>query len=136
MRRELGRLHHDGAVDVDDLQALGEDVLDNAGEHLHGVGIAPALIRVREALADVAQPCSAQQRVDHRVREHVGVGVTVQAQLERDLHPADQQLAPRDQPVGVEADPYERHRDPASLEPAWASARSVDCAAPIGSRRR
>ncbi len=50
-------------------------------EQLHRVGVAPALVGVGEVLADVSEAGGAEQRVDHRVGEHVRVGVAVETLL-------------------------------------------------------
>ena len=54
-------------------------------------------------LADVAQRGRAQEGVDDRVREHVGVGVALQAALVLDLDPAEHEPAVRREGVGVVA---------------------------------
>ena len=71
-------------------------------------------------LADVAEPGGAEQRVDDRVGQSVGVGVSVEAELVRNFDAAEDQLAAGHEAVGVIADAGERHRS----------------AAPIGSSRR
>ena len=60
-------------------------------------------------LADVAQPGRPQQRVADRVQQHVPVRVAQQPFRVRDVHPADQQLAPVNQRVDVEALAYFEH---------------------------
>ena len=78
--RELRALHDDRRVDVGDAQpALGERRRRRARSSAHRVGVAVALVGVGEVLADVAQPGGAEQRVDDRVGQHVGVGVAVEA---------------------------------------------------------
>ncbi len=64
--------------------------MHDAGEQLHRVGVAPALVAVGEVLADVAETGGPEQRVDHSVRQHVGVGVTVEPELVGDLDATDQ----------------------------------------------
>ena len=118
MRRDLRRLQDHGAVDVDHAQpALGEH-RDDLFEQRDRVGAAPALVGVGEVVPDVAETRSAQQGVDHRVGQHVGVRVAVEPALERDLDPSEDQPAPLGEAVRVvsEADPH--------------------TVAPIGSRRR
>ena len=63
----------------------------------------------------------AEQRVDHRVREHVGVGVPVEPALVGDLDAAEDQPAPVGEAVRVVAD---------------ADPHGAVSEAPIGSRRR
>ena len=64
-----------------------------AAQQRERVGAAPALVGVGEVLADVAEARGAEQRVDHGVREHVGVGVPVEAALVLDLDAAEDQPA-------------------------------------------
>lgn len=54
-------------------------------------------------LADVAQAGRAEQRVDDRVQQHVGVRMAEQAQTVRDRDPADDQFAAFDEGVAVVA---------------------------------
>ena len=49
---------------------------DRRAQQVDRVGVAVALVGVGEVLADVAEAGGAQQRVDDRVGEDVGVGVT------------------------------------------------------------
>ena len=78
------------------------------GEHraqqVHGVGVAPPLVGVGEVLADVAEAGRAEQRVDDRVGQDVGVGVALEAELARDLDAAEDQRPPGGEAVGVDAD--------------------------------
>ena len=53
-------------------------------------------VGVGEVHADVAQARRAEQRVHHRVGQHIGVGVAVEAQLGAlELHAAEDQRAGR-----------------------------------------
>ena len=78
---KLGALHHDGAVHVDQLQTMRQNTREHRLEQLDRIGVAIALVAVGEVLADVAEARGTQQRVDHRVGKHVGVGMAVQAEL-------------------------------------------------------
>ena len=49
------------------------------------------LVVGREVGAEVAEPGGAEQRVDHRVGDHVGVGVALEPELVLDLDPAEHQ---------------------------------------------
>ena len=53
--------------------------------------------------ADVAQPGGAQERVAHRVYQHVGVGMPRQSPVEGNLHAAYDELAPGDERVRVKS---------------------------------
>src|SRR5262249_42086755 len=74
-----------------------------------------ALLAVGKVLADVSQAGGAKQRVDHRVRQHVGVGMPVQAALAGNLNAADHESPPRAQAVAVIADAGQAHGVPALL---------------------
>ena len=85
-------------------QPSAVDVLQHGPQQRHRVGVAPQLVGVGEVLADVAQPGRAEQRVDDRVGEHVGVRVPGEAALARDLDPAEDQRAAVREAMGVDAD--------------------------------
>src|SRR5215213_2367505 len=101
-----GVLADDGGVDVDDPPA---DRADDGAQHVDRVGVAPALLVVGEERADVARAGRPEQRVDHRVGEHVGVGVAGEAELVLDLDTAQDQAAALGEAVAVVADP-DAHR--------------------------
>src|ERR1700722_16033216 len=122
VRDELGALHNDRAVHVDKLKSLRDDTREHRLQQLDRIGVAVALVAVGEVLADVTKAGSTQQSVNHRVREHVGVGMAVKAKLAGDLNAAQDESAPWGQPVGVVADAAER--------------RHRAMPAPIGSKRR
>ena len=90
---------------------------DDGAQQQHRVGVAVLLVGVGEVLADVAHRGGAEQRVDDRMGQHVGVGVAVEAELVRDGDPAEDERAPGHEPVRVPAD-------------------ARDAGHPIGSRRR
>ena len=117
MGRELGALHDDGGVDVGDRKSPIGERGDDGAQQQHRVGVAVLLVGVGKVLADVAHRGGAEQRVDDRVGEHVGVGVAVEAELVRDGDPAEDERAPGHEPVRVPAD-------------------ARDARHPIGSRRR
>src|ERR1700733_13024614 len=106
---KLGALHHDGAVHVDQLQSSRSDTRDHHLEQLDRVGIAIALVAVGEVLTDVAEAGRAKQGVDHCMSEHVGIGMTVEAELAWNIHATENQRAAPDEPVGVVADAGQRH---------------------------
>ena len=72
-RRQLGPLEHHGRIDVDHRQSALGDENDRRAQQLDRVGVSIALVGVGELMADVGQAGRAEQRVDDRVREHVGV---------------------------------------------------------------
>ena len=100
----FGLLEHHGRVDVLDRPALGAHALEHGAQQRHRVGVAPQLVGVGEVLADVAEPGGAEQRVDDRVGEDVGVGVARQPAVARNLDPAQDQRPAGLEAVGVDAD--------------------------------
>src|SRR5665811_1202495 len=120
-------LADDGRVDVDDLAA---DRADGGAQQVDRVGAAPALLVVGEEGADVAAAGGAQQRVDHRVGEHVGVGVAAEAARVLDLHTAQDQRPALGEAVTVVAD-ADAHLSDSRLP---GRAVTPNCAA--GARRR
>ena len=106
---------------------------DHDAQQVDRVGVAPVLLVVGEELADVAEAAGAEQRVDHRVGEHVGVGVAGEAALVLDLDPADHQAVALDEAVAVVADSDPQpHQVLASPESRTSDRRR----SPSGSRRR
>jgi hypothetical protein len=71
------------------------DQLARLAQQLDGVGVPVALIGVGKVVADVLETGGAQQGVGDCVGEHVGVGVTEEPVLGRDLHAAEDELAAR-----------------------------------------
>ena len=65
------------------------------------VGTLELRIGVGEMAADIAQGRRTEDGVGDRVQQHVGVGVAQQAQVVRDLHAADDQVAVFHQRVAV-----------------------------------
>ena len=70
-------------------------------QELTAVGASIRLVRVGKVRADVAQGRRAEQRVDDRVDQRIGVGVSAQTPLVGNLHTAEYQLAIRLEPVDV-----------------------------------
>src|SRR4051794_13004653 len=81
IRTEAGHLADHRGVDVDDRAG---DRADHGPQQVDRVGIPPALVVVGKHRADVAATARAEDRVDHRVGEHVGVGVAAEASRVRD----------------------------------------------------
>ena len=83
MRRELGALGGDDAVNIDQAEARVSDALVGLPKHFGGVAIAVGLIRIRVKLADVRQARGAQQGVSHGVQQGVGVAMPDQMPVVR-----------------------------------------------------
>ena len=72
-------------------------------EQLHRIGILPARVGIGKARAEIPERRGAEQRIGERVREHVAVGVAERTALERDANAAEDERAPLDEPMRVEA---------------------------------
>ena len=81
----------------------GDQVADDRAQQRDRVRVLPLRIRVREVLADVAEPGGAEQRVDHRVGEDVGVGVAGEPDVVRDRDAAEDQRPAGRERVRVDA---------------------------------
>ena len=53
--------------------------------------------------ADVIEPGSSEQRVTQRVADDVGIGMSLEPELEGNRDPAEHEPSPRDQTVRIEA---------------------------------
>ena len=89
---ELRALHHDGAVDVHDFSPRRSTVATTSRAAPASRRRASAR-RCRGSARRYRPSRRAEQRVDHRVGQHIGVGVPLQAELAGDLHPAEDQPA-------------------------------------------
>src|SRR5262249_43521611 len=96
--------------------------------------VSPLLLVGREELPEVPEPAGAQQGVDHRMGEDVGVRVPRETAIVLDLDPPDQQSLALGEAVAVvpDADP-QRHQAPAPPEPEPSAAPSP--VRPSGSSR-
>jgi hypothetical protein len=65
-------------IDVCDLKTSFPNQLGCVREKKAAVGIAPGWVGWGEVLADVAEGGRTEERIDDRVQEHIGVGVTGQ----------------------------------------------------------
>jgi len=103
VRGQLGRLRHDGAVDVDQFPALGAHPAHRLGQQYRRIRPLELRIGVRKVPTDVSQPCGAQHRVGDGVKQHIRIGMAQQARRVRNGHPAQNQLAPGHQGMHVPA---------------------------------
>ena len=90
---QLGRLSHDGAVDIADLEALGTHAPGSLGQQHGRVGTLELRVGVREMAADIAQRRGAEQGIGDRVQQHVGIRMAEQPQAMRHFDTAENQLA-------------------------------------------
>ena len=115
------------------------DQLGHPGTQIDAGDARPAGVGRGEVVAQVGQAGRAEHGVAGGVGGHVGVGVALQAELEGDHHPAQDQRPPGDQPVGVHAlpDPQGRgHGRPRFTgAPLWGSPDPSRAGGPERSRR-
>ena len=100
-RRKLRALREHRTVDIlHAITGLCEHTVNLAQKH---DTVRPGIARVvvREKLADVPERRRAEQGVHQRVGQYVRVGMAQQSLLIGDLHPAEDQLSPLDQPVHI-----------------------------------
>src|SRR6266480_2725587 len=105
---EAGLLGDHDAVDIDDSIAGLVQHGDRSLEHAETRSILELRIVGRKVRADVTQAGCAEERVDHRVSQHVSVGVAVQPGRVLYAHAAKHQRTPRHERVDVvsDADPH------------------------------
>ena len=108
---EAGPVAEHGHVQVDRRPAAGRDQLGHPGAQVDAGDALPARVGRGEVVAEVGQPGRAEHGVAGRVGDHVGVGVAVQAELERDGHPAEDQRPPGHQRVRVHSLPDPQRRE-------------------------
>ena len=107
VRREPRPLADQAGVYV---QRAARELADHHPEQVEGVSVPPLLLVGGKELAQVAEAAGAEQGVDHRVREDVGVRVPGEPAVVLDLDSADHQRLPLGEPVAVVTDPDpERH---------------------------
>jgi hypothetical protein len=103
VRCELRRLGDDRGVGIGDRIALRGRLRHHSAQQLAAVGVLPPRVVGREMVAEVAQCERAQNRIGERVQQHVRVGMTLQAAPVRNRDAADDERAPFDQCMDVEA---------------------------------
>ena len=127
VRQQLRALQQHGGVDVADGQAGRRERRDDVAQQPERVGVLPLRLGVGEVRADVAQACGAEQRVDHRVREHVGVGVAGEPLLVGHLDAAEDQPPPGREAVGVDPEPGADHQPSGSIRRVRPSNTQISC---------
>src|SRR5688572_24674258 len=103
MRGHARRLSDDGGVHVDDVQVALAEQLPYRIQELAAGDVLVARVGVRKVRTDVAQAGRTQERIAHRMYQHIRVGVPREPLLEGDLHAADNELAPGDESVRVKS---------------------------------
>ena len=96
-------LGDEGGVDVHHpVSGVCQSVPDPGQQHQAG-DVQKGVVTVRKQAADVSQGGGTQQRVHHRVGQHVGVGVTVQPPVIGDVDAAQDQRTSGGEPVDIVA---------------------------------
>ena len=104
MGRQPRALEHHGGVDVGDRPAGVRHAPGRGAQQPERVGALVGRVVVGEVLAEVAQGGGAEQGVDDRVRQHVGVGVALEPELGLERDAADHQRPAGDEAVRVVAE--------------------------------
>ena len=105
VRAELGLLGVDDHVAIDGPPPDLLDPVDDLRQKPGAVQPTPLRIGVRVMLADIAQAGRPQERIGHRVADHVGVGMPDQAARVLDPEPSQDQRPPLAQSMRVVPDP-------------------------------
>src|SRR6266511_263933 len=95
----------DGDGHVHGGPAAGRDHLGDLPAEIHAGGALEGGVVLREVRPEVVEAGRAEQRVAGGVGDHVAVGVAVQATIELDGHPTEDQRATFDQRMDVDALP-------------------------------
>src|SRR5262249_16608044 len=103
MRRETRLFGDDGRVDVHDGKFFSPHDRQNFLQQFAARNILVTRFAVGKMKADVAFAERAEKRVDERVQEHVGVGMSGESGAVRNFDAAQHELAPALKPVRVEA---------------------------------
>ena len=98
---QLGLLGNHGHVDVAHPVALLRYLLSHDVQQHQRIRPLILGVGVRKMPADVSQSRRSQQCVGYRVEQHICVAVTVQTQFIGNLHPAQNQVPARHQPVNI-----------------------------------
>ena len=101
MRRHLRALRIDRRIDVDHSPTRGGKTSPYLTQKHPAICAAIARIGIREKPSDVAHARCAQQGVNDRMQQHVGIGVPQQTQFVRNLDATDNQLASRHQGMNI-----------------------------------
>ena len=105
VRSELGLLGMNDDVAIDGPPSGLLDLLDDLRQQPRAVQPAPLRIGIRVVFPDIAQPGRPQERIGHRMANHVRVGVPQQSARVLDPEPTQDQRPPLAQPMRVVPDP-------------------------------
>ncbi len=113
---ELGLLGVDDHIAIDGAPSGPLDLVDHLRQEPGAIKPVPFWIGVRIVLPDIAQAGRSQQRIGHRVTDHIGIGVPHQAPWMGDPKSSQDQWPTLAQPMCVMPDP-----DPHVQAPIWPS---------------
>jgi hypothetical protein len=106
---EPGGFGDDLAVRLGQGETTLADEIMRRPEQLHGVRVLPPRVGVGKELADVAGAGGAEDRIGEGVRHRVGIRVPDEAVGVRHGDATEDERAPRDEAMGVVADPDAGH---------------------------
>src|SRR5712692_10563311 len=106
MRPELWLLHNHHGIDVFNRELLLIQQLLRMLQKEHAVRALPLRIAVRKMCSDIAKPCGPQQRIAHRMRQHIPIRMSHRPLIERQFNPANNKRPPLFKPVQVVPDTY------------------------------
>ena len=102
VRRHLRRLGNEGGIHVADAPAGFAHQMQGLAQQDAAVDVLVLRLGVGEMAPDVAQRRRPQQRIANGMQQHIRIGMTEQAFLIRNVHPAEDKLAPHHQLMNVE----------------------------------
>ena len=71
----------DRTIQIDDPPALLHDAVQHPSQQFRRIRPAPFFAGVRKPFANIALPCRSKQSVDHGVKKHIGVAVTIETEV-------------------------------------------------------
>lgn len=118
--QHLGLLSDDGNIYIDRNEAFSGYNLYDLPQEDARIRPAPALVRVREMPAYVAQSRGAEKCVGERVKRHIGIAMTEQPELMGNIDAADYATASFDELMHIEAITYTEVGNPSHILAALA----------------
>ena len=101
VRRDLGLLREEGRINVDNAPARARDLSRRFAEKYMARSAFPTGIGVGKKVSDVCLSDCAEDGVRDRMKESVGVGMSVETSRVRNLHAAEDQLPTLDELVNI-----------------------------------
>src|SRR5690242_3535174 len=101
VRAELWFLSDDNRVDVFDREMLFVEQFSRVFQKEQTVRAFPLRIGIRKMRSNIAESRRAEQRIAHRMRQHIAVRVSDRPFVKRQLDTADDESAPFREPMEV-----------------------------------